>query len=144
MIKFDDLLKVKCVSNMINNKLDKIKQLEKDFDGLYSKRLTEKLQGGKTPRAYSEYRAEQIEKLKNEVLELMDYRQKVLDQINKLKNSSEIMFLNTEYILGIDSVEKLRKKKGEPFGYTKKEAKEILRSAETNFMILCMSESLQK
>lgn len=142
MIKFDDLLKVKKVQNMINNKLDRIKQLEKDFDGIHSKKISEKVQGGKAPIIYSEYRVEQIEKLKREVWELSDYQSKVWDQINKLDNSFHQSLLIDEYILGNDVIEKRRKKKGQGLGYSKRELKEALKEAETSFFILCMSESL--
>lgn len=142
MIKFDDLLKVKKVQNMINNKLDRIKQLEKDFDGIHSKKISEKVQGGKAPIIYSEYRVEQIEKLKTEVWELSDYQGKVWDQINKLDNSFHQSLLIDEYILGNDVIEKRRKKKGQGLGYSKRELKEALKEAETSFFILCMSESL--
>ena len=142
MIKFDDLLKVKKVQNMINNKLDRIKQLEKDFDGIHSKKISEKVQGGKGPIVYSEYRVEQIEKLKSEVWELSDYQGKVWDQINKLDNPFHQSLLIDEYILGNDVIEKRRKKKGQGLGYSKRELKEALKEAETSFFILCMSESL--
>ena len=142
MIKFDDLLKVKKVQSMINNKLDRIKQLEKDFDGIHSKKISEKVQGGKAPIIYSEYRVEQIEKLKSEVWELSDYQSKVWDQINKLDNSFHQSLLIDEYILGNDVIEKRRKKKGQGLGYSKRELKEALKEAETSFFILCMSESL--
>ena len=142
MIKFDDLLKVKKVQNMINNKLDRIKQLEENFDGLRSQRITEKVQGGKAPASYQEKRIEQIEKLKSEVWELSDYQSKVWDQINKLDNSFHQSLLIDEYILGNDVIEKRRKKKGQGLGYSKRELKEALKEAETSFFILCMSENL--
>lgn len=142
MIKFDDLLKVKKVQNMINNKLDRIKQLEENFDGLRSQRITEKVQGGKSQTSYQEKRIEQIEKLKTEVWELSDYQSKVWDQINKLDNPFHQSLLIDEYILGNDVIEKRRKKKGQGLGYSKRELKEALKEAETSFFILCMSESL--
>lgn len=140
MIKFDDLLKVKKVQSMINNKIEKIKQLEENFDGLRSQRITEKVQGGKAPASYQEKRIEQIEKLKSEVWELSDYQSKVWDQINKLDNSFHQSLLIDEYILGNDVIEKRRKKKGQGLGYSKRELKEALKEAETSFFILCMSE----
>lgn len=143
MIKFDDLLKVKKVQSMINNKIEKIKQLEENFDGLRSQRITEKVQGGKSQTSYQEKRAELIEKLKSEVWELSDYQSKVWDQINKLENTFHQMLLVDEYILGNDAVERRRQKKGERLGYTKKELKEALKEAETSFFILCMSENLE-
>lgn len=139
MIKFDDLLKVKEVQSIINNKLDKIKQLEENFDGLHSQRITEKVQGGKVQVSYQEKRLEQIEKLKNEVWELVGYQNDVQSQINKLTNYFHQTLLISEYILGNNVVEKLRRKKGGSFGYTRKELKE----AEASFMLLCMSESLK-
>ena len=142
MIKFDDLLKVKKVQSMINNKIEKIKQLEDNFDGLRSQRITEKVQGGKALASYQEKRIEQIEKLKSEVWELSDYQSKVWDQINKLDNSFHQSLLIDEYILGNDVIEKRRKKKGQGLGYSKRELKEALKEAETSFFILCMSESL--
>ena len=142
MIKFDDLLKVKKVQSMINNKIEKIKQLEENFDGLRSQRITEKVQGGKAPASYQEKRIEQIEKLKSEVWELSDYQSKVWDQINKLDNSFHQSLLIDEYILGNDVIEKRRKKKGQGLGYSKRELKEALKEAETSFFILCMSENL--
>lgn len=142
MIKFDDLLKVKKVQSMINNKIEKIKQLEENFDGLRSQRITEKVQGGKAPASYQEKRIEQIEKLKSEVWELSDYQSKVWDQINKLDNSFHQSLLIDEYILGNDVIEKRRKKKGQGLGYSKRELKEALKEAETSFFILCMGESL--
>lgn len=143
MIKFDDLLKVKKVQSMINNKIEKIKQLEENFDGLRSQRITEKVQGGKAQASYQEKRAELIEKLKVEVWELSDYQGKVWDQINKLENTFHQMLLVDEYILGNDAVERRRQKKGDRMGYTKKELKEALKEAETSFFILCMSENLE-
>lgn len=143
MIKFDDLLKVKEVQSIINNKLDKIKQLEENFDGLHSQKITEKVQGGKTQVSYQEKRLEQIEKLKNEVWELVGYQNAVQSQINKLTNYFHQMLLVDEYILGNDVVERRRQKKGERMGYTKKELKEALKEAEASFMLLCMSESLK-
>lgn len=140
MIKFDDLLKVKKVQSMINNKIEKIKQLEENFDGLRSQRITEKVQGGKAPASYQEKRVELIEKLKSEVWELSDYQGKVWDQINKLDNSFHQSLLIDEYILGNDVIEKRRKKKGQGLGYSKRELKEALKEAETSFFILCMSE----
>ena len=98
------------------------------------------MQGGKEFKPYSQYRAEQIEKLKREVWELSDYQSKVWDQINKLENTFHQMLLVDEYILGNDAVERRRQKKGERLGYTKKELKEALKEAETSFFILCMSE----
>lgn len=142
MVTFADLMNVKNVQNTINYKLDKIKQLESDTDGIHSKRIEIKVQGGKEFKPYSQYRAEQIEKLKREVWELSDYQSKVWDQINKLDNSFHQSLLIDEYILGNDVIEKRRKKKGQGLGYSKRELKEALKEAETSFFILCMSESL--
>lgn len=142
MVTFADLMNVKKVQNTINYKLDKIKQLESDTDGIHSKRIEIKVQGGKEFKPYSQYRAEQIEKLKREVWELSDYQSKVWDQINKLENTFHQMLLIDEYILGNDAVEKRRKKKGQGCGYTRKELQQALKEAETSFMLLCMSESM--
>ena len=142
MIKFKDLLKVKTVQSSINIKLDKIKQLENNCDGLRSQRITEKVQGGKAPATYQEARTEQIEKLKKEVLELTSFQNEVWDIIDKLDNNFHKTLLIDEYILGNDTVEKRRRKKGQTFGHTRKELEEGLKEAETSFMIMCMSENL--
>lgn len=142
MIVFEDLKKVKKVQSMINSKIEKIKQLEANIDGLKSQKIAEKTQGGKAHINYQEYRAEEIERLKSEIWELSDYQNKVWHQINRLANSMERTLLIDEYILGNNAVERLRRKKGDRIGYTKKELIEILKQAEFNFMVLCMSESV--